>query len=450
MPAPITTAAICCWRSAASTRRSPRSTKAVALAPRHAEAHLNRGIALGRLERHQDAVAAFDAAAALSPGHPLVQYNRGLSLFNLGRYADAVAAYDRTLAAIPNHAGALNNRGLALQALNRHQDAVASFGKAIDVQKDYFDAHFNQALALLTLGDFKRGFAQYEYRWQRSGMPAQRRGHGRPLWLGEYPLAGRTILLQAEQGLGDTIQFARYVPLIAKMGAKVVLEVQPELKPLLAQLAGASAVLARGEPVPAFDVYCPLGSLPLALKTEPAAIPADVPYLAADPARVEAWRARLPQSGRLRAAIAWSGNPKHANDRNRSVPLAGLSPLWANEAVEFVSIQRELRSEDAELLANEPRVAHVGDALDDFGDTAAVMALADVVIAVDTSVAHLAGAMGRPVWILLPYSPDWRWGLEGETSRWYPSARLFRQAAPGQWDDVIARVGAELGKLAAR
>ena len=339
---------------------------------------------------------------------------------------------------------------MALQALNRHPEALANYDRAVAIQKDYADAHFNQALALLTIGDFRRGFEKYEYRWQRTGMPARRRGQGRPLWLGEFPLQGRTLLLQAEQGLGDTIQFARYVPLLAKTGAKIVLEVQPELKALLAQLKGAASVLARDEALPAFDVYCPLGSLPLALKTEPATIPADVPYLTPDDARIAKWRARLPQSERPRVAIAWSGSAKHINDRNRSIPFPRLASLWSDESVQFISIQRELRSNDAESLAGEARVTHIGAELDDFADTAAVAALADLVITVDTSVAHLAGALGKPAWILLPYSPDWRWGLEDETSRWYPSARLFRQTSLGQWDDVIASVTDELKQFAGR
>jgi tetratricopeptide (TPR) repeat protein len=424
--------------------------KALALAPRQAEATLGRGIALGRLDRHREAIAAFDAALALAPNHPLVHYNRGLSLFNLGRYDEAIASYDRTLATTPDHVGALNNRGLALQALNRHGDAVASYDKAVDIQKDYADAHFNAALALLTLGDFQRGFEKYEFRWQRTGMPASRRGQGRPLWLGEYPLQGRTILLHAEQGLGDTIQFARYIPLLARMGAKVVLEVQAELRPLLAQMEGVHAVVARGEPVPTFDVHCPLGSLPRALKTEPTTIPAEIPYLASDATRIAIWQSRLPQDAGPRVAVAWAGNAKHANDRNRSVPFADLASLWSTPGTQFISIQRELRSDDAERLAREPRVTQVGQYLDDFADTAAVAALADLVITVDTSVAHLAGALGRPVWILLPYSPDWRWGVTGETSRWYPTARLFRQPAPGRWDSVIEAVGAELAQLATR
>lgn len=419
----------------------------LALFPRHGEARLNRGIALAGLERHEEALVDFDAALATAPGSPMAHYNRGIALFSLGRYADAVASYDRTLAAAPDHVKALNNRGLALQALNRHPEALASYGRAVEIQKDYADAHFNQALALLTIGDFRRGFQEYEWRWRRTGMPAERRGHGRPLWLGEYPLQRKTILLQAEQGLGDTIQFARYVPLLARAGAKVVMEAQQELVPVLAQVDGAARVVARGQPLPAFDVYCPLGSLPLALKTDAASIPADTPYMKADDARIAKWQARIDGSGRPKVAVAWSGNVRHSNDRNRSIALSQLAALWPADRVRFVSIQRELRNDDAQLLAAEERVTQVGADLDDFADTAAVLALVDLVITVDTSVAHLAGAMGRPVWILLPFSPDWRWTLEGESSRWYPTARLFRQPSLGDWASVIERIRSELDRF---
>src|SRR5947199_2829526 len=211
-------------------------------------------------------------------------------------------------------------------------------------------------------------------------MPAHGRSYGRPLWLGEYPLQRKTILLHAEQGLGDTIQFARYVPMLARAGAKVVLEVQPQLKAPLRQIEGAAAVVARGEPLPPFDVHCPLGSLPLALKTEPATIPAGDPYLKADDARIAKWRARIEAAERPRVALAWSGNVHHINDRNRSVPLSRLAPLWSAASVRFIGIQRELRGEDTVVLAREPRVTQIGAELDDFGDTAAVAALGDLVI----------------------------------------------------------------------
>ena len=420
----------------------------LAQSPQHAEARLNAGIALATLGRPDEAVVEFDSAAALAPGHPVVHFNRGLALFELGRYADAAAAYDRVLAAAPDHAGAVLNRGRALAALNRYDEALANYDRAIALRKDDADVHFMKSMALLTRGDYQRGFADYEWRWRRSGMPAQK-SRGRRLWLGEYPLTRKTILLHAEQGLGDTIQFARYVPRLAAGGAKVVLEVQPDLVPILTRLDGAAAVTARGDAPPLYDVHCPLGSLPLALKTERDTVPADIPYLSADETHLAKWSARLSGLPRPRVAIAWSGNPSHINDRNRSIPFAKLAPLLAAApGVQFVSIQRELRGDDAAVLAAEPRFVHVGGELESFADTAAAIAHCDLVIAVDTAVAHLAGALGRPLWVLLPFAPDWRWTLS-DASPWYPAARLFRQPALGDWDDPLARVGAAVKGLVA-
>jgi hypothetical protein len=376
---------------------------------------------------------------ALMPGHPAALYNRGNALAALGRYDEAIAAFDRALTAAPNHGQAWNNRGRALQALNRHDDAIKSFDKAIALQMVYADAHFNRALSLLTLGDLASGFAQYEWRWKRSGMSDTRRGYGRPLWLGEYPLARKTILLHAEQGLGDTIQFARYAPLLARAGAKVMLEVQPELKSLLAGLEGVASCHARGETLPTYDVHCPLGSLPLALKTEPGNIPADIPYLRADEAHLAKWRARIEALPGKRVALAWAGNVSHANDRNRSIDLKLLEPLLTLDGVSFLSIQRELRGNDAELLARHGKISHLGNELADMADTAAVAALADLTISVDTSVVHLAGSLGRPVWVMLPFAPDWRWTFSGEHCPWYPQARLFRQSALGDWPIATLR-----------
>ena len=434
----------------------------LARAPRHVEAHINSGLAQAALGSPDAALMAFDAALALAPGHPAAQFNRGVALLKLGRYAEALAANDAALAGAPEHLGALLNRGKALAQLNRLAEAVASYERAIALRKDYADAHFNAAQALLTLGDYRRGFEEYEWRWRRSGMAAPN-SRGRPLWRGEYPLQRKTILLRAEQGLGDTIQFARYVPLIAAMGATVVLEVQPELKSLLARLAGAATVIARDEAPPPFDVHCPLGSLPLVLKTELATVPAQIPYLAADEALVAKWSARLGELPRPRFALAWSGNPNHDNDRNRSIPFAKLAPLLnalnppplagegregaRGQGASFISLQRGVRGEDAAALAAASRVADIGDELTDFSDTAAVLALCDLVITVDTAVAHLAGAMGRPVWVLVPFAPDWRWGLQGEATPWYPTARLFRQNTPGDWDNVLTRAAAELARL---
>ena len=405
----------------------------------HRDALLNRGVARATLGHHEQALADFDAFLARMPSDTEALYNRGTALIELGRYAEALFAFDKVLAAAPQHLRAWTNRGRALQALNRHEEAIASFDKALAIDKNYGDAHFNAALSLLALGNFRRGFADYEWRWKRTGMTDARRGYRGRLWLGEYPIDRRTILLLAEQGLGDTIQFIRYAPLLAQMGANVVLEVQPELKALLSTVSGVASCHARGETLPAFDVYCPLGSLPLALKTETSSVPATLPYVRTDDAQIAKWRPALEGLPGKRVALTWAGHARHANDRNRSIDLKLLEPLFKCEGISFVSIQRDLRGDDAARLA-QFGITDFGPRLADMTDTAAVLALTDLLVSVDTSVVHLAGAMGREAWVMLPFMPDWRWTLTNERSPWYPTMRLFRQGAPGDWPNVIATV----------
>ena len=418
----------------------------LASAPRHVQALINRGNARAAMGHADQALADYDAALAAAPGHPLALYNRGNALRALGRELDALAAYDGALAAAPNHANAWTNRGMAQAALNRHPDAVASYGRALALQPDNADVHFNAALSLLTIGDYRRGFAEYEWRWKRIGM-SPRKDLRKPLWLGENPLAGKSILLHAEQGLGDTLMFARYAPLLARSGARVVMEVQPELKALLAGLKGVTTIVAHGDPLPPFDVHCPLTSLPFACKTELLNIPAAIPYLRTSEHHIAKWKPRLDGLRRPRIALAWSGRATHVNDRNRSLSLAQLEPLLSLDEASFVSVQRELRPADAETLARDSRVTHVGGELDDFMDTAAVLATVECVICVDTSVAHLAGALGRSASVLLPFQPDWRWTLDREVSLWYPKLALFRQPAIGDWASVVAKVRDELVRL---
>ena len=414
--------------------------RVLAREPRHLPARVNRGNALLALGQVEAAIKEYDEALALNPNDAKALMNRASALFRAGRPDESIAGYDRLLVLVPNHAEALSARGQALQAAGRHHDALESYARAIATNKDFAHAHFNQALALLTVGEYPRGFAQYEWRWKRAGIA--RRSLGKPLWLGEYPLGHKTILLHAEQGLGDTIQFVRYAPLLARAGATVIVEVQPELKPLLADLEGVS-VIARGETLPGFDVHCPLGSLPLACKTEPASVPAAIPYLRVGAERIAKWRPRLDALPGRRVALAFAGNPDHINDRNRSIALARLRPLLATPGVSFVSVQRDVRDADRELLGDARLITNLGAELADFSDTAAVLALADLVLTVDTSVAHVAGALGRPLWVLLPFWPDWRWTLDRE-SPWYPDARLFRQGADGDWNPVIEQVRAQL------
>ena len=415
--------------------------------PRNLPALVNRAIAKAELARPADALVDFDAALKMAPFDARVLYNRGNALVQLHRPAEAIADFDRAIAALPTHRLTWNNRGNALQTLNRHDEATASFARAIEQNQEYADAHFNLALSLLTLGKLEQGFTEYEWRWKRTGVTDLRRNYRRQLWLGEYPLARKTILLHAEQGLGDTIQFARYTSVLARAGARVVLEVQPELKVLLGHLPGVASCHARGETLPGYDVHCPLGSLPLALKTTAANIPAEIPYVQADAEHIAKWRPAIEALPGKRVALAWAGQIHHANDSNRSIKLAALEPLFASDGISFVSIQRELRENDQAALARHGNVTHLGDQLTDMADTAAVASLVDLVIAVDTSVVHLAGAMGRPVWVMLPFAPDWRWTLTGEHSPWYPQARLFRQPAIEDWPSVVAALRDALATL---
>jgi tetratricopeptide (TPR) repeat protein len=419
----------------------------LAAQPNNPQALLARGNAAFQSGRHADALADYDAALGLMPGHPSILYNRANALFELGQLAPAIESYDRVLAITPQHKSAWNNRGNALTALNRPADAVASFERAIALDAKFSDAQYNLAAPLLLQGDFARGLEKYEWRWKRTVMAAHtealRRTLDTPLWLGQTSLANKTILLHAEQGLGDTLQFVRYLPAVAAMAGAVILEVQSELKDLLSVMPGLAPrvqVVARDAARPRFDLHCPLGSLPLALKTRPESIPADVPYLSVPDAAREKWRTRLGGGDKPLVALAWAGRSTHANDRNRSLSFAALAPLLARDDVTFMSLQKDLRAGESEAIDAAPHLTPIGDALDDFTDTAAVVSLVDLVIAVDTAVVHLAGALARPVWVMLPFAPDWRWQLQRSDSPWYPTARLFRQPRPGDWAGVVGAV----------
>ncbi|MBO0759454.1 MAG: tetratricopeptide repeat protein, partial [Bradyrhizobiaceae bacterium] len=353
------------------------------MSPHHTAARANRGVALAALNRREEALIDFETVVASTP-NPMTLFNYGTTLAALNRHAQALTAFDHVLSIDSNHVGAWNGRGASLNALNRHGEAIASFDRALVIDPDHADAHFNKALSLLAIGEYRQGLAEYEWRWKRSGAPAPH-NFARPLWRGEYPLLHRTILLHAEQGLGDTIQFLRYANLLVRSGTKVILEVHGPLKPLLSRLKGYKSVIALGETRPAYDVHCPLGTLPLAFKTEMATTPADIPYVFADAGRVSLWRGRLEPLGARRVALVWAGNADHPNDHNRSIPLANVRALWSGAAARFVSLQRDLRTGDDVILAASP-VLHLGDELADFEDTAAVLDLCDLVITVDTSV----------------------------------------------------------------
>lgn len=409
--------------------------RVVALKPGDAAAHTGRGNALMELRRFADALAAYDRAIALNPGHAAAHHNRGTALKELSRHGEALAAYDRAIALQPDYAEAHNNRGAALKDLRRYDEALASFARAVALRPGYAEAHYNEALCRLLLGEFEIGWQKYDWGWRRATV-SPRRHADIPAWLGEEPVAGKTLLVHAESGLGDAIQFCRYVPLLAAQGARVIVEVPPVLKVLMRSLEGAESVLGQGEAVPAVDLQCPMFGLPRAFKTALGTVPNRVPYLAADRDRVLAWRAEIGRQG-LKIGIACSGNPLNAQDHQRSLPLSLFALLLRRDRRLFY-LQKDRRPDDAAFLAARPEIRDLHHlALE---ETAAAIECLDLVISADTSIAHLAGALGKPVWIALPYAADWRWLADREDSPWYPGARLFRQQRMGDWEAVMTRV----------
>jgi len=420
---------------------------ALAIKPDHVEALNNRGVVLQALKRNEEALASYERALMIAPGHAGALYNCGNVLRELSRHEEALASYARVLLIRPDNAEVLNNRGNTLRALNRLEEALASYDRALFIEPGYADARWNESLCRLLIGDFDLGWRNYEWRWKTSELRNFHRNFTQPLWLGKESLSDKTILLHAEQGLGDTLQFCRYVRQVNALGAKVVLEVQPPLKSLLSGLSGIASIIGKGEALPAFDYHCPLLSLPLAFDTDSASIPSTHRYVTSDAKRVAIWQEKLGVKTKPRVGLVWSGSATHKNDRNRSIPFVDFVELVSRKA-SFYALQKEVRDADM-LLAGRTGVTFVGDELDDFADTAALIELMDIVITVDTSVAHLAAAMGKAVWILLSFNPDWRWLLDREDSPWYPTARLFRQSAIGDWGSVIERVKVELQSLLA-
>ena len=464
------------------------SDRAIALNPNFAEAHGNRGQALHQLGRLADSLASYDRVVALKPTAK-AYFNQATLLRELGRLDDALASidralalepanveglrtrqlllfelggalyeqrqldaalehYDRAIALKPDHAEAHNNRGVVLAELRRLDEAVASYDAAIALRPDFADAQHNQALCRLTRGEFEAGWAQYEWRWRTAQVASDTHDAGAPRWTGADSLEGRTLLVWAEQGLGDTLQFCRYAPDLAALGARVILEVQPGLERLIAGSPGMGQVVTQGQPAPAHDFQIPLLSLPLALGVAPAGDAG--PYLTPDPADVTAWADRLGAPAGRRVGLCWAGGlrPDQAlltsMDARRSLSLEAFAPLAAVAGLEIFSLQKgpaaaqlaELQSQGWEGAAIRDLTAE----LKDMADTAALVANLDLVITCDTAIAHLAGGLGKPVWILSRFDGCWRW-LHGRTDTpWYPTGRLFTQPAPGDWGSVIEEV----------
>jgi tetratricopeptide (TPR) repeat protein len=435
----------------------PPLERATQLLPGDADAHIQRGIALLNIDRNAEAVESFDRAIAIQPNLPEVLNNRGVALTATGQLSQALHSFVRSAAIGGATADSLTNIGIVLKLLGRFREAAASFGRALNRKPDDPTVKFALAFLRLTLGEFDTGWPLYEARFDVTELGNPARHFSAPRWNGSEPLAGKTLLVHAEQGLGDVIQFCRYLPLLTTQRVAVVFEVMPSLKALLRTLPGGVHLVGRGEPLPPIDCYYPLLSLPLAFNTRLDTIPAQVPYLKAEPERIGRWAQRLRALPGLRVGIAWQGNlavERLVWARGRSIPLAALEPLAQLPGVSLVSLQKGAGLDQLRSVPFAERVVDLSTDLDRgpdaFLDTAAVMEGLDLVISSDTSVAHLAGALGRPVWTLLTASPEWRWGLERSDNPWYPSMRLFRQSTNGNWQEVVAAIMVALRALASQ
>ena len=414
--------------------------KVIQRAPTSAVAYNNLGMVRHEQGQFEVALQHYRQAIQLRPDYAKAYSNIGTLLHALGRLAEAVAHLEHALRLQPDFIEAHSNLGLALQAQGHVEAAITAFERALQYKPDCVQAHWNRAIAWLLSGNFQQGWREYEWRWRRPDSPPP--AFLQPCWDGT-PFPQQTLLVYAEQGLGDTLQFVRYLPHVAARGQHVVLACQPALVRLLRTCPGVQTLVVKDRPEMAdqpFDLYIPLLSLPGIFETTAATIPADVPYLAAEPELVQQWRMHLEVEQAFRVGLVWAGNPSHKNDRNRSCTLATLAPLAHLPHVALFSLQTGPAAGQIDQPPAGMTLHDVGRMLGDFADTAAVIAHLDLVITVDTAVAHLAGAMGKPVWILLPFAPDWRWGQHSAHTPWYPTMRLFRQPAPGAWEAVCQSV----------
>ncbi len=422
--------------------------QAIALKPDYAEAYSNLGAALRDKRQHDEAIDACRRGIALRPDFPEAHTNLGNALRDQGLMDEAIDAYHRAIAIKPEFVEAHTNLGSVLKDMGRLDEAIAASRRAVAIKPDSPEAHYTLAFNLLLNGDFAEGWVEHEWRWLFKDFPAHRWSSSKPQWDGS-DLAGQTILLYCEQGFGDILQFIRYAPMVAERGGRVIVMGPPDLRGLFRSVRGVSEWVDFGDRLPPFDVQCPLMSLPLAFGTTMETIPASVPYLDAEVAEIARWRDRLAgEPPGLKVGLVWAGRSTHTNDHNRSIPLSILTPLAKVAGLNFHSLQKGDQAAQARRPPGGMKLVDWTEELNNFADTAAYIANLDLVISVDTAVAHLTGAIGRPVWLLAPFVTDWRWPLGREDSPWYPTMRVFRQKAFGQWDEVIERVATALSRLA--
>ena len=406
-----------------------------------------RALAMHNLERFEEGLRDAERAHSLLPANADICNLTGVFLRRLGREEDALPWFDRAIVLQPNSLAAFRNKAFTLTHLHRFDEALAIYNKMKAVEPYSAEADFFASLVHLLIGNFEIGWAAREARSKVAELAIARFEFSQPVWLGQDSIDGKTIVIHTDEGLGDSIQFARYVPMVAALGARVILVVEDAVYPLLSGLEGVAQCIPKSSTtLPAFDFYTPMSSLPLAFGARLDTILSATAYLPAPAANKSAWEARLGAHDRLRVGLVWSGNPKHRDDYNRSVPLNTLAGILDVDA-KFISLQKDPRPADKATLLSRPEIIDHTAHLTDFAETAALISCLDLVITVDTSVAHLAGALGQPTWILLPYTPDWRWLLNREDSPWYPSARLFRQDKTRDYAGVVARVRAELAAM---
>lgn len=413
--------------------------KAVTIQPAFPDAHYNLGNALSALGRFDKAAESYRAALTYQPKHTMAAYNLGNVLRSADRLDEAVEAYHQALAADPQHVESLHNLANTLKDKGDVAEAISSFKRTLELKPGLPEAHYNLGLCLLLASQLPEGFKEYEWRWQVNDFTSPKRNFKPPQWKGEA-LKGKTILLHAEQGYGDTLQFVRYAPLVAARGGKVIVEIQPALMRVLAGIKGVSQFVPAGDALPAFDFHCPLVSLPMVFGTDLPTVPAPIPYVGIDIESAKAWAKRLGPRKGLRVGLVWAGNPKHTNDRRRSLKPDAFKPLGAVPGIEWYSLQVGPGAVDIGKAPPRLNLIDLSPHLTDFAETAAALANLDLLISVDTAPVHLAGALGKPTWLLLPYVPDWRWMRERTDTPWYPSMRLFRQPEAGRWDAVLMRM----------
>lgn len=420
--------------------------RAILLRRTYHEAHNNRGNALEGLGRSEEALAAFGASLVIHPNDPVVMINIGNALRTLDRRSEALRIIERAISIDRTIPDAHFNRGNLLQDLGRHAEAIQSYDAALELAPNAVPFHLNRSYCNLLMGNLEEGWKEQEWRWLDPNASTRPRNFAMPLWLGQADLRGKSILLHCEQGLGDSLQFVRYAPALAQRGASVLIEAYPHLVEVFRTIDSVVEVIPHGAPLPAADFHCPLMSLPLAFANID--IPISTPYLFPSLELTDSWREKLEIQDHVKIGIVTSGSITNKNDSNRSISLEIISTILPNGPKYYI-LQKDLRPEDRSFLKNRSDFIAVGDLVENFMDTAAICMSMDLVISVDTSVAHLSGALNKPTWILLPFDPDWRWLLNAEETPWYPSAKLYRQIVRKDWSTPLQRVAEDLGQFIA-